>query len=106
MAVFRGGSRILEGEITGVAETPSIRQFIVEVFVKTTFAKPALPTRFSHPYKVFFNVHVAFRTNVLYELVLRVTYRFIALVCVIASATMSASISSAVNVITQLPLPL
>ena len=37
----------------------AIRQFVVEVFVKTTVAKPALPTRFSHADEVFFNLAIA-----------------------------------------------
>ena len=38
----------------------AIRQFVVEVFVKTAVAKPALPSRFGNTDKVFLNLTVAF----------------------------------------------
>ena len=43
----------------------AIRQFVVEVFVKTTVAKPALPTRFTYTNKVFFNLAIAFGANII-----------------------------------------
>lgn len=83
----------------------AIRQFVVEVFVKTTFAKPALPTRFSHANKFFFNLSIALCADFLYLLVWNVMYSVSALVCVIARPTMSASISVAVRLIDHWPLP-
>ena len=36
-----------------------VRQFIVEVFVEASIAKPTLPSRFSHADKFFFNLAIA-----------------------------------------------
>ena len=42
-----------------------VRQFVIEVFIEAAVAKPALPSRLSHADKVFFNLAIAFRLDVL-----------------------------------------
>ena len=88
-----------------IGKLKTVCQFVIEVFVKTAFAKPALPTRFRHTNKFFFNLAIAFRADILHLLVLSVLYSVSALVCVIARPTMSASISVAVRLIDHWPLP-
>ena len=83
----------------------AIRQFVIEVFVEASVTHPALPGWLFDSRELFFDVSVTLRTNIGYKLVLRVTYSVSALVCVIASPTMSASISAAVRLIDHWPLP-
>ena len=88
-----------------IGKLKTIRQFVIEVFVKTAFAKPALPKRFSHADKFFFNLAIALCADLSHLLVFSVLYSVSAFACVKAKPITSASNSLAVRLMLHCPFP-